>query len=81
MILWLANPETKLDKEDGEEVIKKVKPIIDDSKQKLDSLKNKLDEDFKRKVDSLENLPIPAPVDNDTIITPEKIKTADESGF
>jgi hypothetical protein len=78
MILWLANPETKLNKEDGKQVIEKVKPIIDDSKQKLDSLKNKLDEDFKRKVDSLENLPIPAPVDNDTIITPEKIKTADE---
>jgi hypothetical protein len=78
MILWITNPETKLDKEDGEKVIEKVKPIIDDSKQKLDSLKNKLDEDFKRKVDSLENLPIPAPVDNDTIITPEKIKTADE---
>jgi hypothetical protein len=81
MILWLSNPDTKLNKEDGEKVVEKVKPIIEDSKQQLDSLKNKLEEDFKRKTDSINNLPIPAPVDNDTIITPEKIKTADESGF
>ena len=81
MILWLANPDTKLNKEDGENIVKKVKPIIDDSKQNLDSLRVKLEEDFKRKTDSINNLPIPAPVDNDTIITPEKIKTADELGL
>ena len=81
MILWLTNPDTKLTKEDGKQVIEKVKPIIDDSKQKLDSIKLKLEEDFKRKTDSIENLPIPAPVDNDTIITSEKIKTANKFGY
>ncbi len=63
-------------------------PISEDDIKKVEDLRDK-GEDVLQKTDTIikdnvkkvTDTPIPAPVDNDTIITPEKIKTADELGL
>jgi hypothetical protein len=81
MSKWLINPETKLKKEDGENTVKKVKEIIKTEKPKIDSLAIKLENDFKRKTDSINNIPIPAPDGDNQEITPEREEQADKLGL